>query len=202
MLFASKIFSPNEEARGWLGLKYGEKYCIIRFVSWKATHDIGEKGFSPEDKIQLVKRLTSILRVFITSQEALPEAFQQYQIKIPPQLLHHALAFAEIVISEGATIASESGLLGSPAIYCSTIASSYLEDQEKYGTVYNYRSGNGIFQKIEKIMQEDKKLFKVRSEKLLSDKIDVTAFMVWFVENYPQSFRTMKEDPDYQLKFK
>jgi predicted glycosyltransferase len=112
------------------------------------------------------------------------------------------LAFAEIVISEGATIASESGLLGSPAIYCSSIVRSYLEDQEKYGTVYNYRSGDGIFEKIEKVIQEDKKLFKVRSEKLLSDKIDVTAFMVWFVENYPQSFRAMKENPDYQLKFK
>ena len=37
---------------------------------------------------------------------------------------------------------------------------------------------------------------------MLADKIDVTAFLVWFVENYPQSFQIMKENPDYQLRFK
>ena len=37
---------------------------------------------------------------------------------------------------------------------------------------------------------------------MLADKIDVTAFMVWFIENYPGSFRIMKEEPDYQYRFK
>ena len=35
-----------------------------------------------------------------------------------------------------------------------------------------------------------------------SDEIDVTAFMVWFVENYPKSVQVMKNNPDYQYKFK
>lgn len=30
---------------------------------------------------------------------------------------------------------------------------------------------------------------------MLSDKIDVTAFMVWFIENYPKSAKIMKENP-------
>lgn len=33
-------------------------------------------------------------------------------------------------------------------------------------------------------------------------KIDVTAFMVWFVENYPQSAKIMKENPNFQNRFK
>jgi hypothetical protein len=37
---------------------------------------------------------------------------------------------------------------------------------------------------------------------MIKDKIDVTAFMVWFIENYPESKRIMKENPDYQYKFK
>ena len=37
---------------------------------------------------------------------------------------------------------------------------------------------------------------------MLSEKIDVTTFMVWFIENYPGSVKTMKDDPDYQLRFK
>jgi len=37
---------------------------------------------------------------------------------------------------------------------------------------------------------------------MLSDKIDVTAFMVWFVENYPESAKIMKENPEYQWSFR
>jgi hypothetical protein len=37
---------------------------------------------------------------------------------------------------------------------------------------------------------------------MLKEKIDVTAFLVWFIENYPESVRIMREDPDYQEKFK
>jgi hypothetical protein len=34
------------------------------------------------------------------------------------------------------------------------------------------------------------------------EKIDVTAFMVWFIENYPESVKVIKENPDYQHRFK
>jgi len=36
----------------------------------------------------------------------------------------------------------------------------------------------------------------------LLDKIDVTAFLVWFVEYYPKSAKIMKENPDYQYNFR
>ena len=185
-----------------LGIKDNEKYVIVRFVSWKATHDIGEGGFSDAEKVQLIERLAARFRVFITAEGTLPDEFKKFRLSIPPQLLHHVLAFAEIVISEGATIASESGLLGSPSVYYSSIARSYLEDQEKYGTVHNFRPGNGIMQKIDNIISGDKNDYKVKSQKLIADKIDVNAFMVWFIENYPQSLKTMKEKPDHQLEFR
>jgi len=37
---------------------------------------------------------------------------------------------------------------------------------------------------------------------VLADNIDVTSFMVWFIENYPNSLKIMKDNPDYQWKFK
>jgi hypothetical protein len=37
---------------------------------------------------------------------------------------------------------------------------------------------------------------------MLRDKIDVTAFMVWFIENYPDSVNIMKENPEYQDRFR
>jgi len=32
---------------------------------------------------------------------------------------------------------------------------------------------------------------------MLADKINVAAFLVWFVENYPKSIRVMKENPNF-----
>jgi predicted glycosyltransferase len=195
-------FKPDSSVKQWLGLKNDEKFCIIRFVSWKATHDLGHSGFSAEEKMQLILKLSEKFRVFISSEATLPEELKKYQIKLPPHLIHHALAFAEIVISEGATIASEAGVLGTPSIYVNSIERSYNQDQEKYGTVYNFRSGKGVLEKAEQLLSEDKQATRENSRKLIKDKIDVTAFMVWFIKHYPDSFNTMKENPDYQNRFK
>ena len=51
-------------------------------------------------------------------------------------------------------------------------------------------------------MPNIKKEWKNRRENMLNDKIDVTAFFTWFIENYPQSAQIMRENPDYQYKFK
>jgi hypothetical protein len=37
---------------------------------------------------------------------------------------------------------------------------------------------------------------------MLKQTIDVTAFMVWFVENYPASVKIMEENPEYQERFR
>ena len=37
---------------------------------------------------------------------------------------------------------------------------------------------------------------------MLKDKIDVTAFMVWFIENFPESHKIMKKNPNYDERFK
>ena len=50
-------------------------------------------------------------------------------------------------------------------------------------------------------MQNIKEEWQRRRQKMLSEKIDVTAFMVWFIENYPESVRVMKETPEYQYRF-
>ena len=49
---------------------------------------------------------------------------------------------------------------------------------------------------------QQKEEWQDRGKKMLSDKIDVTAFLVWFVENYPESAKVLKDNPDYQYKFK
>ena len=46
------------------------------------------------------------------------------------------------------------------------------------------------------------KYLEKNKEQMLSGKIDLTAFLIWFVETWPQSYKIMKENPDYQYRFK
>ena len=47
-----------------------------------------------------------------------------------------------------------------------------------------------------------KEELKQNLDNLLMDKTDVTSFLIWFIENYPASYNTMKENPEYQNMFK
>lgn len=198
-------FTPDSSILDLLGVQKDEKYIILRFVSWNASHDIGQSGFSNEMKLKVVNELSKYAKVFISSEGELPDDLKTYQIKIPPEKMHNALAFATLFVGEGATMASECACLGTPAIYVNSLEVGYCTEQgEKYKLVYNYRNSDGVIEKaIELLITPNlKEEFQNRRQKMLDDKIDVTAFMVWFIENYPQSVQVMKENPNYQYNFK
>lgn len=174
-------FTPDPEVYAWLGLTEGEKYAIVRLVSWNATHDAGHKGLSNEDKVKLVRKLSKKMRVFITSEKELPDELKPYQIKIAPDKIHHALSFASIVVSEGATIASEAGVLGTPTIYINSIARSYCQDEEKYGLVYNTSESKKVFALVDDILRQDRQSFRDKSKLLLAAKVNVTQFLHDFI---------------------
>lgn len=185
-------FRPDPSALDELGLKKDDKFVIVRFVAWQASHDIGHYGFNMEAKRKLVKELEKYARVFITSESPLPEEFKEYGITIPPERIHDLLYYATMYVGEGATMASECAALGVPAIYASTLRLGYLdEEEERYGLVYNLQDTEQVVQKaIELLQQQDLKQEWVRKRKrLLEDKIDVTQFMVDLIENYPGSLK-------------
>jgi len=202
-------FTPDTSVLDLLGVKQDEKYVIMRFVSWNASHDIGHSGLSLEMKRKIVNELSKYAKVFISSEGELPDDLKKYQIKIPPEKMHDALAFATLLYGESATMASECAMLGTPAIFHDNNGRGYTDEEEKrYGLVFNYSESiddqnKSLKKAIELLNTPDlKQQFQQRREKMLADKIDVTAFMVWFVENYPESAKIMKENPDYQWRFR
>jgi predicted glycosyltransferase len=111
---------------------------------------------------------------------------------------------ATLFISEGATMASECAVMGTPAIYVNSMEAGTINDQETRVLLFHYRTSNDVLVKVKELLsiQDLKQQWQKRRDKMLKDKIDVTAFLIWFVENYPDSFAIMKENPDYQLRFK
>ena len=202
------VFTPDERVLAILGMKKGEKYAIVRFVAWEASHDIGHSGISYENKIKLVKTLSRHLRVFISSEKELPEELKNYQIKIPPEQMHNALAYAHLFVGESSTMATESAVLGTPSIYINDSKLGYTNDLANYGLLYSYmESENDQIAAIKKaeelaLKQNIKEEYIAKREKMLADKIDVSAFLIWFVENYPESGKEVKaKDFDFG-KFK
>jgi len=197
-------FKPNPKILNSLGIGKNEKYVILRLVSWKASHDIGQLGLRSEDKQMLIKQISKHAEVFISSEEELPHDLRKYQIKISPEKIHDALAYATLYLGEGATMASECAMLGTPAIYISSLSAGTLEEQEKNGLIFGYRTSQGVIDKALELLETSniKEIWQVKRQKMLFEKIDVTAFMVWFVENYPESARIMENNPYYQYRFK
>jgi hypothetical protein len=191
-------FKPNPSILNLLGVRENEKYVIMRFVSWNASHDVGHSGLSIEMKHKAVKELSKYAKVFISSEGELPKDLKQYQIKIPPEKMHDALAFATLFVGESGTMASECVMLGTPAFFINTLTAGTLEMQEESGLLFMFTKFEGVLEKAVELLNTPnlKQEFQNRRQKMLADKIDVTAFMVWFVENFPESFKIMKENPD------
>ena len=186
-----------------------QRFFILRFAKLTAHHDKGKKGISTNIARKIIAILSEKGRVYITSERVLESEFEKYCIQIDPMDIHHALFYTDMYIGDSQTMAAEAAVLGTPSLRFNDFVGKlgYLEELEhKYELTYGIKTfePDKLFEKIKEFLNTPnlKQEFQSRRQKMLADKIDVTAFMVWFIENYPESVRIMKENPDYQLRFK
>jgi uncharacterized protein len=180
-------FKPNENILNELKIQNGDPFYVVRFVSWEASHDIGHGGFTIANKRELIRQLSKLGRVFITSERGLPEEFEAYRMSICPTKIHDLLAFSNLYIGEGATMATEACILGTPSIYMNTLTAGTIEElANKYQMLYRYTDGDAAIDKaVELASNSMAKIVQTEKRKIfLNDKIDVTAWMVEFVESY------------------
>jgi predicted glycosyltransferase len=180
-------FTPNPMIVREAGIDPESRFFIIRFVSWEAAHDLRERGLSYANKIKFTEELAKYGRVFISSEGALPKELFSYRSSIGIDKMHHLMAFASLYIGESATMASECAVLGVPAIFIATTQRGYTTEQEKkYGLVFNFSDNEQeqAFDKMKELLAKHNlnKEWLRRRERMLSEKVDVTAWMVEFIE--------------------
>lgn len=202
-------FHPDPSILNELGLDNNEKYIILRFNAFDAVHDIGRHGFTLRDKYRLVQELEKYARVFIRSEKELPGDLSAYNLPVAFERLHHALNYAQLLVTDTQTMTTEAAILGTPAIRCNNFVgpddmSNFIELEQKYGLIYNYREPDKAVEKAVKLIQKPglREEWQHKREVLLKDKIDITAFMVWFIENYPESCKGIKQNPEIQYSFR
>lgn len=182
-----KYFKPDPTILENVGLQKNEKFIILRFISWNASHDVKQQGFDLESKIQLIEKLEKYARVFISSEGEISSDLEKYQVKAPPEKMHDLLYYATMYIGEGATMATEAGILGTPSIYISSLVGTmgnFEELQNKYGLVYSFNNSNSAIDLAIEFLSSNnlKNLWQNKKEKMLNEKIDVTQFMTDFIE--------------------
>jgi predicted glycosyltransferase len=197
-------FIPNSDILDDINLSKNSKFIILRFISWGASHDAGLRGIKKGAEIEFIKSLEQYGEVFITSERKIDKELEKYKLIIPPEKIHSLLYYAQLYIGEGGTMATEAAILGTPAIHIEATASgratgelcgNFLELRDKYDLLYFFANQNQALEKAIEILENknSKSEWQRKRERLLKDKIDVTAWMTDFIERYPESFYEYRE---------
>jgi len=193
-------FTPDPAVLRELGLTAEEKYVILRFVAWDAYHDIGQKGITANEKKGIVKELENYGRVFISSEGSLPEGLEPYRLTTPLEKIHDVLYYATLFFSDGGTMTTEAAVLGTPAIRTNSFVGSddmgnFLELEERYELIYNFRKLEQAIQKaIELLSRDDTKAeWQKKRENMLAGKLDATQVMVDIIDKYAECSHGFKE---------
>jgi len=186
-----------------------EPFFLLRFVKLAAYHDLNANGIDDVMAELLIKKLELFGKVIISSERELPNRFEKYQFKGELKDIHHYLFYADLYIGDSQSMAVEAAMLGTPSIRFNNFTGkiSVLEELEnRYGLIYSIKASDHerLLNKVDELLSKKslRNEFEIRRQKMLLEKIDVTAFFVWFIENYPQSVKIMKENPDYQYNFR
>jgi uncharacterized protein len=157
------------------------QYVVLRTSAWNTLHDIGQSGLGAGFD-GLMQMLLPHYSVYIVPEGGqLAAQWSSYRLNVPPDEYHDVLAFAALVITEGASTASEAACLGVPSVYVNTTRRGYLEDQERrYQLVYNYTDAELAVRKVRELIaapprREDLEAARAR---LIADHIDVTDYVV------------------------
>ncbi|SIR19380.1 hypothetical protein SAMN05421858_1769 [Haladaptatus litoreus] len=176
-----KRFTPNPDRLREHGVNPEEPFFLVRFRQWSALHDVGQNGFSHDAKCDLVSFLADHGEVYVTSESPLPAEFAEYELPVPPHLVHDLLAFADLYVGDSATMATEAAVLGTPAVRAQSFAgaddmTNFLELAE-YGLLYSTADDRDAVTKAKSLVRDaDRETFEQRRERLIEDKIDVAGY--------------------------
>ena len=211
------VFRPDPSVLKELGLSENDNIFLVRFSSFNATHDVNSKKFNKKYVPLLIDMLKKQGEVIITSEVALDPELRKYQRNLNPLKYHDLLYYSKLYVGEGSTSADEAAVLGVPSLHFESVnirgnvsdITPYIgvvdELQNKYGLVHTFCDERLLLARLGDILSDvegSKREWKRKRELFLRDKIDLTAFMLWMVENYPASMDEIRRDPGLQMRFK
>ncbi|WP_339104321.1 DUF354 domain-containing protein [Haloterrigena salinisoli] len=183
-------FDPDPAVLESVGLAPDDRFAVVRLSSWEASHDVGHDGF--DDPREVVDRLEDAgAEVLLSAEGEPPAALAEYGFETAPERLHDLLAYADVVLSEGATTAAEAAVLGTPAVYVNPLSLGYTTELDsEYGLLFEYtgerRHDRGL-DRAASVLEEPTETWAQRHQRLLSERIDVTDLVVEQIETHART---------------
>lgn len=165
------IFAPNEEILAQYDIK--RPYAVFRFIGWSANHDVGNSGFSNEQKMQFAEALKGKLNLYISSEKELPAELESYKLSTPAAAIHSVLFYADLYLGDSQTMATEAAILGTPAIRSNSFVgpndmSNFKLLENKYDLLKNLSSAEDVLSAITDFSENSrKKEWQKKREKYL-----------------------------------
>jgi predicted glycosyltransferase len=113
-------FTPDPKRLIAFGVEPDEPYTLVRFVSWEASHDVGDRGLTGRAKMLLLEQLEQHGRVLLSTEGAPQQGLPGEPLTGPVADIHHVLAYSLGIVGDSGTMSLEAAALGRPAVYVST----------------------------------------------------------------------------------
>ncbi|KIT17939.1 hypothetical protein [Jannaschia aquimarina] len=135
-------FRPNRETALRVGLDPDRPNYFVRIVEWRANHDLGKAGWTPDVLRAVIARLEASGVVHLSSELPLSDDLAQYAYKGPKNAVHHLIAACRAFVGESATMASEAAVLGVPALYAGRDFPGYTRELAETGLQWNVENAS------------------------------------------------------------
>lgn len=180
-------FTPRRDRLREHGVRPDEPYAVVRLVDMNAHHDRGHDGFTTETVQALCEDLGAHGSVFVTSEAGLPDDLAAYALPVPPDAIHDLLAFADVYVGDSGTMATEAGVLGTPSVRFDPLDAPMgnFDALTGYGLVESTTDPETAVETALALAADSDATdrWRQRRQRLLAEKIDVTAFITNVVEN-------------------
>ena len=203
LFLQSKYYQKKESILMDLQLRSRE-YVVVRLSAFDAHHDLIANPLPEEFKKRIIAEIAKKYRVVLSLENESDDVFYKpYLVNFSPEKMHDIEAHAKFIVTEGITMASESFVMGVPYLLINPLKCGYIDYQCKNypDKCFHTTDADEALRIINQLVKSN-----VDSETIRQDverlTINPTDFLVWFVENYPESKKIMKDNPEYQYNFR
>lgn len=179
-------FEPSKADLRAHGVDPDGNYFVLRFVSWDAYHDVGSGGFSTDYREEIIKKLSQIGDVYVSSEMTLQHE-DATGVPVPPHLMHDLLYYSDLYIGDSGTMPIEAGILGTPSICYNPLIDEwgiFSELVDEYNIICTPSTQSEVISKAEEYSSSPtiKEDWQQKRNRLLDDKIDLTRYLVEQIE--------------------
>ncbi|GAB7020520.1 DUF354 domain-containing protein [Halostagnicola bangensis] len=192
-----EIFEADPDIRDALNVDPDESFAIVRLNSFNGHHDVGQKGFSTEQRRRLLETLADETTVFV-SDEGSKLDLERLDVRpfdLHPAKLHDALSEADLLVADTQTMVTEAALLGTPAIRSNSFVGesdmgNFLELEEE-GLIYNLSSFEAVLERSQTLLADEStpRRWERRRDEYVSDMVNLTDLLCTVALTFTDSAR-------------